>query len=144
MKYNNEIIILIEYLEGIPHTVYTEYTTYYFDLYNNSWLMFYSPGGMKNWKEINGEKIVELDFQFCKPEFWQVWIDSSYILIPELQAGVTLLKKPLMLSMYHDETEKHNNPFVVGEEVDEIYYCEKCDFYFHGDGCPEHGYEENK
>jgi hypothetical protein len=85
MKYNDEIIILIEYLENIPHTVYTESSTYDFNMYNDTWLMYYHSGWGKNWKEENGKKIFELQFSFCVPKAWKIWIDSQYILKPKLQ-----------------------------------------------------------
>ena len=142
MKYNNETIIKIEYYNNIPFSVCTEYSTFNFELHANSWLMFYESGGGKNWREENGKKIFELEFSYCVPKVWKVWIDSQYILIPEIQKGVTLLKKPLMLPMYCDEKEKHNNPFVVGEEVSYIYWCEKCQCHYNEDGCPDHEWKD--
>jgi len=144
MKCNNEIIIFIEYHNGIPYTVFTEYSTFDFALYANSWLMFHESAIGKNWEEKDGKKIFELELSYCEPREWEVWIDSQYTFVPENQKGVTILKKPIMLPVYYDGKEKNNNPFVVGEEVDEIYWCEKCQCHYHEDGCPDHGYEENE
>ena len=81
-----------------------------------------------------------MEFTYCEPRFWKIWVDSQYEVIPEnIQQGVTLLKKPIMLHDYCDEKLKYNNPFKVGEEVEEIYYCEWCYAYYTENRCPEHG-----
>jgi len=144
MKYKDEIIIMIEYYNDIPFTVLTEYSTFDFELYNNDWLMYYESGGGKNWKEENGEKIIDLEWEsgYYDSSNWKIWIDSQYIL--KNKTGIEILKKPLMLPSYCDEKQKYNNPFEVGEEVGEIYWCEKCQCHYHEDGCPDHGYEEEE
>lgn len=141
VKYEKEKIILIEYLENIPFSVFTEYLTYDFELYNNDWLMFYNSGGGKNWKEKNFQKIIEYEQHYCEPTVWKIWVDKDYVLT-QIQTGVEFLKTPLMLPVWCDATEKYNNPFIVGEEVMEIYDCTECNKFFNEDGCPQHGYKE--
>ena len=152
MKYKGETIILIEYLDNVPFSVITEYKSYDVNIHAAGWLMLYESGGRKFWKDENGKKIINIGFmEYCRLEAWKIWVDSQYELIPEnIQQGVTLIKKPIMLPDYIDGKLKKNNPFMVGEEVSEIYYCEWCDAYYTENGCPEHGniekeskYEEN-
>jgi len=142
MKYENEIIILIEYFKFIPFNVITEYSIFDFALYNNEWLMFYGINVSKNWKKKNGKKIIEYKPNYCDPKLWQLWVDRKYTLVSKLQKGIQLLKKPLMLQKYHDKKSRHNNPFVIGDEVDYISYCERCNKHFNDDGCPIHGWKE--
>ena len=136
MKYNNEIIILIEYYNNIPFSVLTEFSVYDFELYNNNWLMFYCSGGGKNFRKINGEKIIEFNTDPDKPELWKIWVDSNYKISGKL--NIKFIKNPIMLSCYHNEKEKHNNPFIVGEAVNDIKYCDKCLVFYDEDGCPKH------
>jgi len=135
MKYNDEIIILIEYYNDIPHNVYTEYSTYDFEMHAGEWLMFFESGGGKNFQEKNGKKIIDIGFSIPP---WKIWIDKQYKLVA-VQKGVTILKNPLMLPDYCDGKLRYNNPFKVGQEVGEIYYCKKCDAYYTEDGCHIHG-----
>lgn len=143
MKYNDETIILIEYNNGIPSSVFTESNVYDFNVHVNGWLMFHNSGFGKNYEIKYGKKIITDDiiFPYCSPNEWSIWIDGQYEL-SLIQKGVTVLRKPIMLSAYLDSSEKHNNPFVFGEEVDEIYYCEECDGYYTDDGCPDHERKE--
>lgn len=143
MKHDNEVIILIEYLEDIPASVCTEDSTYHFDMHAAGWLMYCCSALGRNWREESGKKIIDCEYplRYCNPEKWKIWIDRQYTLIPEIQKGVTLLERPLMLSFDYEKKWKFNNPFDVAEEVDQIYYCEECRAYYNEDGCPEHGKE---
>jgi len=138
MKYDNEVIILIEYFNDIPFSVITEYTIYDFEMHANGWLMFFESGGGKNFQEKNGKKLIKLEFNYCIPTAGKIWIDSQYAIVPEVQKGVTILKTPIMIPNYCDEKLKYNNPFVIGEEVAEIYYCEECQANYTEDGCHIH------
>ena len=135
MKY--ETIIMIEYYDNIPNSVLTETGVYDFELCNDDWLMFHQSEWGYNFSCENGKKIIPINGIFVEPERWKIWIENGYSF--NIQEGVILLKKPLMVLWY--DNIFHNNPFVYGDEVDDIYYCEKCDLFFNDDGCPEHGYE---
>ncbi len=142
MKYNNEVIIYIEYLQHIPFLAMTEFSTYNFELYDNEWLMYCEGGCGKNWIINNNKKIIDININYCEPEKWSIWVEKGYEL-PALQKGVKVLQKPLMLKDYLDAKTKYNNPFVIGEEVDKIYYCEDCKIYCNENflccsGCVKH------
>lgn len=133
MKYKNETIVFIEYFKDIPCLIYTDCGQYEFEKYaDDTWLMFeqVSWGGPSN-KTIKYQGIP------VNPQNHKIWIEDGYTCnIPE---GVEKLNKPIMLLIYG--RNYHNNPFIAGTEVDEIYYCEKCGKNYNQDGCPEHGFE---
>jgi hypothetical protein len=142
VKHENETIIVIEYCNGLPFSVYTECNDYAFDMHANGWLMFELVGCGRNYIKEGKKKIIkDLGFSLSNPKFsYSVWFDPGYELRLTQPVRLSIIDRPIMIPFEGNwVTEKYNNPFKAGSEVNEIYYCEKCNA-FYDDECPEHGY----
>lgn len=135
MKYNDEKIILIEYFNNIPHSVWTDEGIYDFETHANGWLMYALTGFGKVEKVITIEgKIIFPEKNDCK-----IWVDSNYTINLKYPAGIQLIEQPIELI---DGYTKSCNPFEIGYEAGKMIYCKKCDAYYNEDGCENHLLQE--
>ena len=122
---NGEEILMIEYHDGVPHSVYTTYSNFDFAMHVDGWLMYYDSGGGVN---------TEFDVRTT------CWVNPTFK--GEVKVGETgvILDKPLRVGSDYSYLPKTSiNPFKVADEVEEIQYCARCDGYLDG-MCEEHQY----
>jgi hypothetical protein len=136
VKYKEEKILYIVYHDRIPFEVYTEFSGYDFDLYNNdkNHIIFsQSSGGLYNNGEIELPRLAYPQ----NPPTTQVWIENGIKVLGK-QTGIKILKQPILLNT---DVKRSRNPFIASHETGNIIFCFKCQKHYDEYGCIEHGFQ---